>query len=177
VNYIDFILLGGLGIGFILGFKDGIIRKLIGLIGFTAGIVAAFIWSDTLGEKLMGFFDNEINLSRVIAGILIFFVVLIIFSVIKRLAHPADKVNRFVNQFLGGIFGVVQMAYFLSGFLLFFHIFNLPPKNIADKSLSYNTVYKILPETIDFILGDKNATQDYLKEFLNSAQKETDLSE
>ncbi len=176
MNYIDFILLGGLGIGFILGFKDGIIRKLIGLIGFTAGIAAALVWSDTLGAKLMGFFDNEINLSRVIAGILIFFVVLIIFSVIKRLAHPADKVNRFVNQLLGGIFGVVQMAYFLSGFLLFFHIFNLPPQDIADKSLSYNTIYKILPETIDFILGDKNATQDYLKEFLNTAQKETDIS-
>ncbi len=176
MNYIDFILLGGLGIGFILGFKDGIIRKLIGLIGFTAGIAAALAWADTLGAKLMGFFDNEINLSRVIAGILIFFVVLIIFSVIKRLAHPADKVNRFLNQLLGGIFGVVQMAYFLSGFLLFFHIFNLPPQNIADKSLSYNTIYKILPETIDFILGDKNATQDYLKEFLNTAQKETDIS-
>ncbi len=175
MNYIDFILLGGLGIGFILGFKDGIIRKLIGLLGFTAGIVAAFVWSDTLGNKLMGFFDNEINLSRVIAGILIFFVVLIIFSIIKRLAHPADKINKFVNQFLGGIFGVIQMAYFLSGFLLFFHIFSLPPENIADKSLTYKTVYKLLPDTIDFLLGDENATQDYLKEFLDSAQKKTDI--
>ncbi len=176
MNYIDFIILGGLAIGFILGFKDGIIRKIIGLIGIAAGIAAAFIWSDSLGEKLMGFFDNEVNLSRIIAGILIFFVVLIIFSVIKRLLHPADKINRFVNQLLGGIFGVIQMAYFLSGFLLFFHIFNLPPKDVADKSLSYNTVYKLLPDTIDFILGDKEATQNYLKEFINSTEKQADVS-
>ena len=176
MNYIDFILFGGLAVGFILGFKDGIIRKLIGLLGVVAGLFAAFWWAETLGSKLIGFFDNERNLANIIAGILIFFVVLALFSIIKRIVHPADKINKFVNQLLGGIFGVIQMAYFLSGFLLFFHIFSLPPENIAKNSVSYETVYKLLPETIDFVLGDKNATQDYLKDFLNKAKKETDFS-
>jgi membrane protein required for colicin V production len=106
LNYIDFILFGGLAVGFILGFKDGIIRKLIGLLGVVAGLFAAFWWAETLGSKLIGFFDNERNLANIIAGILIFFVVLALFSIIKRIVHPADKINKFVNQLLGGIFGV-----------------------------------------------------------------------
>ncbi len=176
MNYIDFILLGGLAVGFILGFKDGIIRKLIGLLGVVTGLFASFMLAETLGAILIGFFDNEKNLSNIIAGILIFFAVLALFSILKRVIHPADKINKFVNQFLGGIFGIIQMAYFLSGFLLFFHIFNLPPENIVKNSVSYETVYKLLPETIDFVLGDKNATQDYLKDFLKKAEQETDIS-
>ena len=41
MNYIDYILIVIVLIGFLLGFKDGLIRKIIGLIGLIAGIALA----------------------------------------------------------------------------------------------------------------------------------------
>jgi len=176
MNYVDVILLTILVIGFALGYKDGIVRKLIGLAGLILAVLLSYIYSDSLGVILTPYFNDDAGLSRVVAAMLIFFGVLGIVSVIKRIVHPADKVNKFVNQILGGIFGTVQMAFFLSGFLLFFHIFNLPPQNIRDNSRLYKPIYSIIPSTIDFVTGENN-TEELFDEFLKKFEETTDVKE
>jgi len=50
LNYIDYIIILFLIVGFLLGFRDGLVRKIIGLIGLILGIVLAFEFAGMAGK-------------------------------------------------------------------------------------------------------------------------------
>lgn len=163
MNYLDYIILALIIIGFILGFKDGLVRKIIGLAGIIAGIFLAVKFSDRFGQLLSPLMDYELYLSEIIAGIIIFLICIVAASIIKRVIHPHDKVNKFVNQFLGGITGIVQMVFFASFFFLVLSLFRFPSEETSKKSLLYSSVYGIVPGTIDFLIGGKDFVRDYIE--------------
>ena len=134
MSYFDYIIVAVLLVGFILGFKDGLVRKIIGLLGIIVGLVLAFYYSEKAAVYLAPLFNNELYLAQIVAGLLIFILTIFVASVIKRIVHPLDKVNRFLNQFLGGITGAIQILFFLSVFLLFLDIFNVPSVKTKDES-------------------------------------------
>lgn len=166
MNYIDYIIIAVVLIGFGLGFKDGLVRKVIGVLGLIAGILLAFSFSSEAGRFLAPIFDNEQNLAEIIGGILIFLIVLLIASIIKRIIHPADKVNKFINQILGGLAGAVQMIFFISGFLLFLNIFKVPNQSVRSGSLLYSKMYSVVPTAIDLIIGDKKTADQLINDII-----------
>lgn len=166
MNYLDYIIIVIILIGFLLGFKDGLVRKIIGLLGFILGIVLAFQFSGTVGKLLIRFFNNDEYLPSVIAGILIFLIVILIATIIKRIVHPFDKVNRLINQVLGGAIGAVQIIYFMSALFLFLNIFGFPKTEQRNNSFSYNFVLNLIPKTIDFAMGQKSKASDYFKKYI-----------
>lgn len=166
MNYLDYTIIAVIVIGFLLGFKDGLVRKVIGVLGLLVGIVLAFEFSADFGKWLLPIFDNEEYLANIVAGILIFLIVILIASIIKRIVHPVDKVNRFINQLLGGFSGAVQMIFFISGFLLFLNIFQFPNEPTREKSLLYAKVYSIIPATIDLIIGDSSKAGNFINDII-----------
>ena len=164
--YIDYIIVVVILIGFILGFKDGLVRKIIGLTGLALGILFAIEFSGDLGAFLSPVFNDEIYFSNIVSGFLIFFLTILLASVIKRIVHPLDKVNKFVNQLLGGLTGAIQIIFFISGFLLFLNIFNIPSKETRQDSIFYNGIASLVPNTIDFILGDNSKTKNLFQEYI-----------
>jgi membrane protein required for colicin V production len=150
-------------IGFILGYKDGLVRKIIGLLGVFLGIFLAVKFAAKAGTLIAPLMDQEFYLAEIAAGFLIFLAVVVIASVVKRMVHPHDKVSKFTNQLLGGITGTIQIVFIISGLFLFLNIFNVPDKKAADKSLLYGSVYGVMPKTIDFMIGGKNFVKDYIE--------------
>ncbi len=175
MNYLDYIILGILFIGFILGYKDGLIRKIIGLIGLIIGIFVAIKFSKQAGILLAPAFNNEFYLSEIIGGITIFLLIIFISSIIKRLVHPADKVNKFLNQFLGGLTGIFQLIIFVSAFLLLLNIFQFPSEKDRDASILYSPVYNIVPKTIDLILGSRSDAKGFIEDYINSSNQSDTL--
>ncbi len=161
-------------IGFLLGFKDGLIRKIIGLIGLFVAIFVAYQYSGFLGKILLPIFNEDKSLSDIFAGILMFFIVVLLFSVIKRIVHPLDQVNKLLNQVLGGIAGVLQVLFFVSAVFLLLKVFNIPGKETKDSSMMYQKVYFIVPSTINFIFGDKSNTQDFIQQFIQADSATTE---
>jgi membrane protein required for colicin V production len=151
LNLIDALILIGVLVGFILGFKDGFVRKLIGIIGFATAIFCAVYLSGKLGSMIETALDIELYLSEIMAGILIFFGIIIIFTIIKRVVHPFDKVNNLINQLVGGIVGVIQILFFLSALFLIMNVFDFPNTKSRKTSVYYDNTSKILPLTIDFL--------------------------
>lgn len=168
MNYIDYILLFFILIGFILGYKDGFIRKLIGLFGLVAAIILAITYSSQLGEKFSPMFNDEVYIAKLFSGIIIFSVTILIVAVLKRLIHPADKVNNFLNQILGGLTGTLQIVFFLSLFLLLLNIFNLPDEDDRERSYLYSGVYSILPALIDKVVGSNFKTEGFIKDYIDT---------
>ncbi len=154
-------------VGFILGFKDGFVRKLIGLIGLGLAIYCAVLFSAQLGHMIVNLLDIEFYLSQIIAGIAIFLVVIIVFSIIKRLIHPFDKVNNLINQIVGGLVGAIQILFFLSAVLFLLNIFDAPSKNAKKSSIFYQKVYDIIPATIDYLNSYTPKTKEFIKDYFD----------
>ncbi len=167
MNFIDFILVAACLIGFILGFKDGFVRKIIGLLGFAIAVIFAVYFAGTLGKSIESVLNIELYLAEIIAGATIFLVTMIIFSIIKRVVHPFDKVNNILNQLVGGAFGVIQVLFFASAVLLLLNVFSIPDKKTNKESMLYNSVYTLIPETIDFLGGQAPQTKKLIKDYIN----------
>lgn len=166
MNYLDYIILIVIIVGFLLGFKDGLVRKIIGLVGLIIGVILAFQFSHKVGKYLTQFFNNDEYLSSVLAGITIFLMVILITSLIKRVIHPFDKVNRFINQFIGGIVGTIQISFFLSAVFLFLNIFSFPSTTQRNNSFSYNFILDLIPKSIDLIVGKNTNASEYLIKYI-----------
>ncbi len=171
MNYLDIIIIVVLLLGFVLGYKDGIVRKIIGFIGFIVAIVLSIIFSEYFGKFISPIFSGDQYLSSIVAGVTVFFLVIFFFSVLKRVLHPIDKVNSFVNQFLGGIAGAIQIIFFISGFLLFLNIFKVPSESARKESYLYNKAFNIIPVTIDFFLGSGSDAKNLVQSFIDNKDK------
>jgi membrane protein required for colicin V production len=168
LNFIDYIIFVFLLIGFILGFKDGLVRKVIGLLGLIIATALSFQFSEDAAVYLSPLFNNENYLAEIISGIIIFFLTIAVIAIIKRVVHPLDKVNKFVNQLLGGLAGIIQLAFLVSGFLLFLNIFDFPNKKDRDESLTYFPLYNLVPSTIDLIVGKNSNAKDFIENIIES---------
>jgi membrane protein required for colicin V production len=160
-------------VGFLLGFKDGLVRKIIGLLGLIAGVALAFKFSGRVGHVLTSFFNQDEYLANLIAGILIFLLTVFVASVIKRIVHPLDKVNKFINQTLGGLIGVVQLIYFASTVFLFLNIFAIPKNADREGSLFFKSVLNLIPKTVDLFVGQKFKATDFLKNYIEKKDSDT----
>jgi membrane protein required for colicin V production len=167
LNVIDIILIGLILIGFILGYKDGFVRKLIGLVGFALAIFLSIRFSVEGGKMLESATGIEFYLSRIIAGFVIFLIMMILTSLIKRLIHPFDKVNNFLNQLFGGIFGVIQILFFLSAVLFLLHIFDVPSKKDINNSLLYSSVYSVIPLSVKYIDNYAPQSKSIIKRYFS----------
>lgn len=167
MNYLDFIIIAFILLGFVLGFKDGLIRKLIGLSGVFLGIFLAVKLSDKFARFITPVFNDEVYLAGIAAPVVIFLLTILAASIIKRLVHPHDKVNRSLNQILGGVTGIIQIVFFLSAVLLLLALFKYPANEVKNKSMFYGSVYSVVPTTVDFLIGGK----DFVKEYIEGREK------
>ena len=158
-------------IGFVLGFKDGLVRKVIGLFGLLAAIFLAFNFYEPVGAFLQPVLNNELQLAEIVAGILIFMLTMVAAAVLKRIVHPLDKVNMFLNQLLGGVTGTIQMIFFISAGLVLLNIFNIPGNSDIDNSFSYEKVYKVIPVTVDMIIGTQYETKKFFEDYIEGKDK------
>ncbi len=162
----DIIIVITLLIGFILGYKDGFVRKLIGLIGFAIAITLAILFAAPVGRFLESATSIEFYLAEIIGGVSLFILIMILISILKRVVHPFDKVNNLINQLLGGAFGFIQVLFFLSAVFVILKIFDIPNEDTAKSAIIYPSVYKVLPATIDYLQQYTPDSRKIIKDYI-----------
>lgn len=167
MNTADIIIFITIVIGFILGFKDGFVRKLIGIIGLIVAVLVTALFASRFGIMIESLFGIEIYLAEIMGGLILFLGTVVIFAILKRIVHPFDKVNNFVNQLVGGIVGVIQMLFFLSAALLLLNIFEFPDKKVQNSSLLYKTTHDVIPFTINYLKDYTPSTEEIIKNYIN----------
>lgn len=167
MNFIDIIIVIAIAIGFLLGFKDGFVRKLVGIIGFITAVVVAILFSSHLGRIIESFFGIEFYLAEIMAGLILFVAIMIVTTILKRVIHPFDKVNNLINQIIGGFVGVLQILFFVSALLLLLNIFDFPDKKTQSSSMFYNFAYGVIPTSINYLKDYTPSTEDVIKDYIN----------
>lgn len=166
MNYLDYFIIAVALIGFILGFKDGLIRKIIGLTGLALAVILTVNFSDKLAVILTPILNDDDYFAKIIAAVLIFLSTIIAFSILKRIVHPSDKVNKLINQITGGLIGALQIIIFLSGLFIILDLLGYPDKQAKTESLMYESVYNIIPGFINFIVEKGSDATDIIKDFI-----------
>jgi membrane protein required for colicin V production len=167
VILLDALILISVIVGFILGFKDGFVRKLVGLVGFILAVFAAVFFAGKFGLMIESLFRIEYYLAEIIGGVLIFFSILALFMFLKRVVHPFDKVNNLINQIVGGLVGSIQIAYFLSAIFIIVNVFDQPDKETREKSLFYSASYKVIPLTIQYLSYYTPEPRKLIEDYIN----------
>lgn len=167
MNFIDLIIIAVVVIGFILGFKDGFVRKLIGITGFIVAIILAVLLSNSFGKFIESVFGIEYYLAELLGGVLVFVAIMIVTTILKRVVHPFDKVNNLINQLVGGFVGVIQLLFLMSAILLLLNIFDFPNKKTQNSSILYKYAYGIIPTSINFLKDYTPNTEDLIKDYIN----------
>jgi len=167
LNYIDIIIVVAVAIGFLLGFKDGFVRKLVGIIGFIAAVTIAILFSSFLGRLIESTLGIEFYLAEIMAALLLFIAIMIVTTILKRVIHPFDKVNNLLNQLVGGFVGILQLLFFMSAIFLLLNIFDFPDKKTQNSSVLYNYTYGFIPTSIDFLKDYTPSTEDVIKDYIN----------
>jgi membrane protein required for colicin V production len=174
MNLLDIMILAIVAIGFILGFKDGFVRKIIGVVGFIIATFLAIKLAAFIGKVIESALNIEFYLSEIIGGIAIFLFVIVIFSIIKRVIHPFDKINNIINQIVGGIVGILQILIFLSALFLLLNVFNQPGIKVTSKSFFYEKITGIIPSVISSVRVYTPETKKMIKDYINDKDKEKD---
>ena len=167
MNFIDIIIILAIAVGFLLGFKDGFVRKLVGITGFIVAVIVAILFSSFVGRLIESTLGIEFYLAEIMAGLLLFVAIMIVTTILKRVIHPFDKVNNLINQLIGGFVGIVQLLFFMSAIFLLLNIFDFPDKKTQNSSVFYKYAYGFIPSSIDFLKDYTPSTEDVIKDYIN----------
>ena len=147
MSYLDIlILIPALWFGY-KGFTHGLIRELASLAALILGIYAAFAFTD-LVEKWI----SNPAIPKEVYFAITFLGVLIGVFLLGKLAEKVIKlvIPEFINNLLGGLFGVTKVAIIFSAVIFFIHSVDskdvILTKQTVEKSFTYKYVEPIVPK-------------------------------
>lgn len=112
MTWLDAILLFVLLIGLIRGCMKGIIIELTAILAVIIGIVGVRLWSHEVAVWFVKQFSWNMEIARVIAGIVLFIGIALVLTIIGRLLTRLMKAIHLgmINRILGGVFGAIKYA-------------------------------------------------------------------
>lgn len=172
MNTLDIILGIFLLLGLIRGFFNGFFVELAGLIALIAGVYGAIYFSDGVLTFLQTFINWEVEYLALLAFALTFILIVVAITLAGSLLTKMVNLMALgiVNKLLGGVFGLVKMAFLLSVFFMFLnHMeFMFIGKESRENSILYPPVAKLGPMLLPTVLETLN--EEGIFEF--SAEKE-----
>ena len=167
MNYIDIILIIPIIWFAYQGFKRGLVIELTSLLALILGIYAALYFSGYAANVL----TNNLNIGPkyvpIISFIITFIVVVVIVFFIGKILEKLINMVAlgFMNKLVGGVFGILKAAVFMSIILLIINHFNdnLISEEKKEGSFLYGTVSGIAPllwqSFKEFDLDDPSQTE------------------
>ena len=146
MNYLDImVLIPALWFGY-KGFAHGLIRELASLTALILGIYAVFAFTDLVVKWI-----NKPEIPKEVYFVITFLGVLIAVFFFSRFVEKIIKlvIPEFVNNLLGGLFGVAKVMVFFS--VVFYFIHSVDSKRViltektTEKSITYKYIEPIAP--------------------------------
>ena len=179
MELIDIIVIVLLIIGLITGIKDGLIKRVLGLVGFIAGLLIAKAIYMSVAERLTPFLGISEKATQILAFVLIMIVVPLIFSLIAWLIGNLLKTVGlgWVNRLLGGVIGVITNALFVGLFFVGIESFDTDEKFLSKEKKEASVFFYPLHQTASLLIKDVRAQIEQWKETHTDNADDADDSE
>src|SRR5258706_6981642 len=143
---VDVLIVAGLLLYMIIGFRDGFFKKLFGILGFWGGLICATKFFPAFGEMIKHWLDFSKDTSYVLSFLIIFLVVSLIVNLFYRwFGKSGSNTIKIGSRITGSLIGCAQGAVAISLFLLMLNIFDEPSKEDKKDSTLYKPVLNVAP--------------------------------
>ena len=147
MSYLDIIvIIPALWFGY-KGFTHGLIRELVSLTALIFGIYAAFAFTDLVARWIC-----NPAIPKEVYFAITFLAVLIVVFILGKLMEKVIKlvIPEFVNNLLGGLFGIAKVLVIFSAIFYFIHSVDskdaILTKQAVEKSFTYKYIEPIVPK-------------------------------
>jgi membrane protein required for colicin V production len=158
MNILDLVLSIILLLGLVRGLFKGFFVELAGILSLLGGIYAAIHFSDHTYRILDSLLDWDEKYLSILAFALNFLLVAFLISLAARFLTKMINILALglVNRLLGGIFGILKMAFLASLFFMFFEDFGIfdAEEDYKEASVLYPPVRVIAPALLPTIIKE-----------------------
>jgi membrane protein required for colicin V production len=129
MNYIDIIIGVLLLISLVMGWRQGLVRQVFGILALLLGVFCAYKFSGFTAQHLSEWFAMNETVTKSIAFAITFIAVLFLVILIGRLADKFIKMVALglVNRLLGAILCMLKAVLIISICLVILNLFDLLP--------------------------------------------------
>ena len=166
MSILDIVLLAFLLFGLINGLRKGLFVEVASLVALIAGVYGAIHFSNFAADFLMEKVDWNEKTVNITAFIITFIVIVVVIALAgKALTKIADfAALGILNKILGGIFGLIKIAFILSVILIIFDTTNktipFTDEDDLEESILYKPIKSLVPTVFPIILEKKSSLED-----------------
>ena len=166
MNYLDIVLGIFLLLGLYKGIKNGLLIEVASLVAIILGVYGAINFSFYAAEYLDNQVDWEPATRNLLAFAITFIVIVLIITLTGKLLTKLAEVIMLgiLNRILGGLFGILKVAFILSVILMFVSSLaerlNFINEETKESSVLYNMVQPLAPLLLPNILKEVDALDD-----------------
>lgn len=146
---LDLFLLTPLILFTLMGFRDGIVRKLVGIGAIILGLFMAQGFMHDLTEFLASTAGSTQEGSPELSFAIIFFSIILAVSLIYRLTSGNYKIGGIADRILGAVLGCIQGALLASSILLIMAFEGSPSRRTIEDSRMYKPLVNLAPQILD----------------------------
>ena len=149
IEIIDWIIIGVVAVGTVLGFAKGALKQLASLVGLVAGLLLARALYVTVGERMAVEFGTSATVAQIIAFFLIWILVPIaLLWVASLLSRVLEVVHLgILNRLAGALFGGVKYTLIVSMAIQLIEFIDpkgdLVSQNIRKDSILYDEMEEV----------------------------------
>jgi uncharacterized membrane protein required for colicin V production len=148
----------------LLGFRDGVIRKLVAIVMLIAGLFLGQLFMHDLGQFLA---DNkwiESTDSSMYGYLIIFSAVVILQWLLYKLVARSYKIGGFMDRIGGLALGFIEGTLFLSCLFFIFAQTGFPSRDLKRDSMFYKPIVNIAPQILDVTSLIESESNEKFKE-------------
>lgn len=173
MSLLDIIILLPLAYFGYKGFKNGIVKEILGIVGIILAVFLTFEYMDLLASLIRPYFSEDVTYVPFVSGLILFIGTIAIVELTAWLTKKMlEKAHlNMVNRLLGLTFSVLKISLIISGLLIIMAGFQLPDEETRSESVTYpymlqvapvayNTVATIYPGAEDFAATIKKSIDE-----------------
>ena len=163
MNVIDIIILLFLGLFGFIGFRNGLIREVLGLVGVIAALFFAFRYLEPISTWIDSFTKITDGWTPVITFFLIFFLVIVVTHLLIIFLEYVVKITfmSIPNRLTGLLFGVLKSSLFVSVIFVLLAAIDVPGEETRRNSLFYKHIIHLAPGAYDLVAEIYPETQKF----------------
>ena len=146
---LDLFLLVPLILFTLMGLRDGLVRKLVGIGAVILGLFLAQAFMHDVADFMVSDLGSSPEGAPALAFSLIFFFITLLASIIYKVASDGYKIGGVADKILGATFGFAQGALFASAILFMMAFRGMPSRGTAHDSRLYKPLVNIAPQILD----------------------------